>query len=122
MGATTNFTIGPVPATVVAMGQAIGPMRGMGGLNMVMVPFSVKMSNSYSTGGDTITYQTTPPLLPGLQPLLVVISPNKYGANWYTWDGSQTTPKIQAWTAFNTEAGAIDLSAVTVTGWMLLTG
>lgn len=123
MGATTNFSIGPIPATVVAMGQGIGPMRGMGGLNMVMVPFSTKMSNSYATGGDSLTYALTPPILPGLQPLMVAIHPQKYGANWYQWDGSQTAPKIQAWSAFNTEVtAATDLSGVTVTGWMLLTG
>jgi hypothetical protein len=120
MTAMTNFAIGPVPADVVTMGQPIGDVRSIGAINTMLVPFSAKMSNSYTTGGDALAIPTSPPLISGFKIQGVILTPQKYGANWYSFNGSLSAPTIQAWTAFNTEAGAIDLSAVTVSGYLIL--
>ena len=121
MANMTNFTIGPTPTDVVTMGQPIGDLRSLGALNTIMVPFSAKMTNSYSTGGDTLVVPTSPPLIPGYKIQGVIITPQKYGANWYSFAGNLDTPKIQAWSAFNTEiTAATDLSAVTVSGYLLM--
>jgi hypothetical protein len=106
------------------MGQSIIPMRTIGGLNMLMVPFSLKMSTSYSTGGDTITLPSTPAgLLAGRRLMSVIIANTKVGVRRYNWDGSTATPKIQAFSAFDTEVtAAVDLSAVTLTGVLIYVG
>jgi hypothetical protein len=119
MGATTSVAIGPVPSGLKGFGgQSI--LRSAG-ISATLIPFTAKMSASYSTGGDTIAMPSAE--IAGRDIVWMSISPNKYGANWYTWNGSQTAPKIQVWSAFNTElTAATDLSAVTVTGLMLLAG
>jgi hypothetical protein len=119
MTATTAFAIGPVPTDVVTMGQPIAPMRTIGAISTFLVPFSTKMSASYTSGGDPLTLPTSPALIAGMKLQGVIIAPIKYGANIYTWNGSMSAPTIQAWTAFNTEAGAIDLSAVTISGYLI---
>jgi len=117
----TAFAIGPVPTDVVTMGQPIGDLRTIGALNTVMVPFSAKMSTSYATGGDPIVLPTSPPLISGFKIQGVILTPQKYGANWYSFNGSLSAPTIQAWSAFNTEVtSTTDLSAVTVSGYLLM--
>jgi hypothetical protein len=118
MGAMTSVAIGPTPTGISLSG--FSRLKGAG-TNSFLLPFSAKMSNSYSTGGDTIAMPSTE--IGGMQLLYIGLSPNKYGANWYSWNGSQTAPKIQVWVAFNTEqTAAVDMSAVTVTGIMILGG
>jgi hypothetical protein len=121
MGAMTTFAIGPTPTDVVTMGQPIGDVRSIGAINTMLVPFSSKMSNSYSTGGDTLTIPTSPPLISGFKIQGVILTPQKYGANWYSFSGNLDTPKIQAWSAINTEVtSTTDLSAVTVSGYLVM--
>lgn len=122
MAATTAFAIGPTPTDTVTMGQPIGNVRSVGAISTFIVPFKTTMSNSYSTGGDTLTLPTSPPLISGFALQSVMLAPMKYGANWYSWNGSMSTPKIQAWSAINTEVtAATDLSAVTVSGHLIFT-
>lgn len=120
MAATTGFAIGPIPTDMVTMGQPIGHVRSIGAINTIIVPFSTVMSNSYSTNGDTLTLPTSPPLISGYKLQSVILTSHKVGANRYNWDGSTATPKITAWSAFNTEVtAATDLSAVTMTGHLV---
>lgn len=118
MAALTGVKIGALPAGLVTFGQGISPLRTQGGLNNMWVPFQATMSTSYATGGDTFA-MPDPSEMAGFEIVGMTLAPNKYGANWYSWNGSQTAPTIQAWSAFNTEVTATtNLSAVTVTGFI----
>lgn len=119
MANMTAFAIGPVPTDVVTMGQPIGDVRSIGAIGTFLVPFSAKMVNPYTVGGDSLVVPSNPPLISGMALQSVIITSPKVGANWYTWNQSASAPKIQAWTAFNTESGAVDLSAVTITGFLV---
>lgn len=122
MANMTNFAIGPIPTDMVTMGQPIGRVRSIGAITTMIVPFTAKMTNSYSTGGDTLAIPSSPPLISGFKVQGVILAPQKYGANWYSFAGNLDTPKIQAWSAFNTEVtAAVDLSAVTVSGYLVMT-
>lgn len=67
------------------------------------------LSNSYATGGDTLSLPS------GLGTLkILTISPEHNGTYYLQWDGGTGTVKIKAYSAFATQVtAATDLSAVT---------
>ena len=104
MGTLTNTAAFSRASTVPA--QSAG-----GGKRRVTFIGTCSLSNSYATGGDTLTTPTPPTnfVLRGVKVL------NECdGTRRYHWNGNTVTPKIQSYTAFATESVATtDLSAVT---------
>jgi len=89
-----------------------GQVNGYANGSLVLVPFTIRMSASYATGGDTIVL---PDDVAGLQFVGVILLDSKSGANRYNLAGTQTAPLVQAFSAFNTEVSSTtDLSAVTL--------
>lgn len=89
-----------------------GDVNGYANGNLVLIPFTIRMSASYATGGDTIVL---PDDVAGLQFVGVILLDSKSGANRYNLSGTQTAPLIQAFSAFDTQvANTTDLSAVTL--------
>lgn len=80
-----------------------------GGKRRVVMIGTVTMSNSYATGGDTITV----PVITGYSLKAVEVVNRTDGTRLYDWDGSTATPKLKAYTGLAAEAVATtDLSAV----------
>lgn len=106
MGATGAMTID---------GETVVPVNTMnhGGGEVLSVGGSFTMSASYATGGDTFTQPTSDVKFGDLVRLHIH---NPFdGTRWYVWDGSTSTPKIKALSAFATEVTAsTDLSANTL--------
>lgn len=122
MGATSTVAIGPVVGTNNQMGQGIGPMMAQGGLGNLLVPVSFTMSNSYSTGGDTLTLPTSPPMFAGWQLQAVIMLNSSDTTRIYQWTGSATTPKLQAFSALGTEVtAATDLHTTTIQALLYFT-
>lgn len=91
-----------------------------GGRRALLVEISFTMSNSYATGGDTLTL---PSGLALGRELEAVILMNPYdGTRFYQWDGSKTAPKINGWVMSTGAevANATDLSAVAARKALLL--
>jgi hypothetical protein len=106
MGATGT------PALIGGGGSKSSP-QFLGGIHALIVPVSFTMSNSYATGGDTLTLPTSD--VRGKELKGVLLMTRQDGTRFYDWDGSATAPKIKAYTAGNTEVGATtNLSAVTL--------
>jgi hypothetical protein len=71
------------------------------------------MSDSYATGGDTLTLPTAD--VRGKDLVGVNVLTRQDGTRFYDWDGSVSAPKIKAYTAGNTQVSSTtDLSAVTL--------
>lgn len=90
-----------------------------GGRRALLVEVEFTMSNSYATGGDTLTLPSGLSLYRELE-AVIILNPLD-GTRIYQWDGSKTTPKIMAFTGLNAQvANATDLSAVAVRKALLL--
>jgi hypothetical protein len=86
-------------ATINSPGGGIGDVMGMGDINTYLVPFTVNMSSSYATGGDT---WTPPPGIPGNWKLRQIkITGHIQSGYIFSWNSSVATPKIQAFTGAN---------------------
>lgn len=63
------------------------------GRQMKMVTATVALSSSYATGGDTLAVPTDMGTL-----VTVLVAPEiKSSTDVVTWNGSTSTPKLQAW-------------------------
>ena len=107
MGSTgTSTVIGPVT----------GPLEGQGlPLNSSVVVFTTAMSNSYATGGDTVTLPTD--VRGEIVALDIISSGADFANRTYIWNGvAGSGAKIIAMDAYKTEEGnATNLSSVTLT-------
>lgn len=111
MGATVTTLAGTLSGKP---GVAEGEVLAVGEPRQFRVPVSFTMSNSYSTGGDTLSIPGGTDIR-GKDLLLVHICTSSDGTRLYDWDGNRTTPKIKAYSAIGTEvAAATNLSAVTI--------
>lgn len=99
-------------STPTKLGSGEGEVMAIGKGRIVRVLTSLTMSTSYATGGDTVTLD---PDIRGLKLRgLLILNPFD-GTRRYEWDGSTSTPKIKALSAFATEvAAATNLGAVTL--------
>ena len=104
--------MGTCTAALATGTRSESSVEGYANGTLVLIPFTIRMSASYATGGDTIVL---PDDVAGLQFVGVDLLDSKSGANRYNLAGTQTVPLVQAYSAFNTEvANATDLSAVTL--------
>ena len=99
--------------SILGGGGSVAPVRQVGSAHNLRVIVSFTMSNSYSTGGDTLTLPTADVRGRGLVGVNVLTRQD--GTRFYDWDGSVSAPKIKAYTAGNAQvSSATDLSAVTL--------
>lgn len=104
--------MGTATAALATDARTEGPAVGYADGTLVVVPFTITMSASYATGGDTIVL---PSDVAGLEIVDIVLTQTKSGSNRYNLAGTRTVPLIQAFSAFTTEvSNATDLSAVTL--------
>lgn len=104
--------MGTATAALATGGRTEGPANGYADGSMVIVPFTITMSSSYATGGDTVVL---PSDIAGLEILGLVLQQDKVGTRRYSLAGTESAPLVQAFTAFNTEESATtNLSAVTL--------
>lgn len=104
--------MGTATAALATAARTEGPANGYADGSMVIVPFTITMSASYATGGDTVVL---PSDIAGLEILALVLQQDKSGANRYSLAGTQSAPLVQAFSAFNSEvSNATNLSAVTL--------
>ena len=110
--------MGNVTPVLQGSGGPIGTLHSIGPVNVFLVPFTFAMSASYANpGGDTLVL---PAAIKGKNLLLVHIANNFDGTRWYAWDGSLTTPKIKALSAFATEVtNATDLHTTVLQGFLV---
>lgn len=100
-------------STALPEGRAgsTGPIRTLGMIDCLTFIGKVNLSNSYATGGDTLTLPTK---VKGMDLKQVYIANDKDATRYYVWDGSTSAPKIKAITAATAAevAATTDLSAV----------
>lgn len=101
--ATTTTAI---PANTTGRSQ----VEYAGGRRALIFPVTFVFSASYPTGGEPLAL---PADVTGRELKAVVLLNPLDGTRIYQWDGSTTTPKIQAFTGLTAEvANATNLSAV----------
>jgi hypothetical protein len=105
--------------TLTGLGAPIGELHSIGDVNMYLVPFTTTMSNSYATGGDTLTL----PNIKGKVLRQVIITASSDGTRLYNWNQSATAPTIIAYSALGTQVtAATDLHTTTITGILVYGG
>ena len=92
-------------------GGSFAPVRGLSRGGQYEVIATSTLSNSYATGGDTVTL---PGEVSGKDLLGLEILNWNDGTRMYVWDGSVSAPKIKSLTALpaTQSTAATDLSAV----------
>jgi hypothetical protein len=103
--------LGTITNTADFRALGVEPPESRGGARFRRPYAEVNMSNSYATGGDTLTGI---PVGNGTLKCVTVIGASDKTRNFW-WDGSLVTPKIMAESRAGVEvAAATDLSAVKV--------
>jgi hypothetical protein len=99
--------------SIIGGGGSVAPVAQVGSAHNLRVLTSFKMSNSYATGGDTLTLPTSD--VRGKELVGVNVLTRQDGTRFYDWNGSVSAPKIKSYTAAGTEVSSTtDLSAVTL--------
>ena len=99
--------------SILGGGGSVAPVAQVGSAHNLRVIVSFTMSDSYATGGDTLTLPTSD--VRGHDLVGVNILTRQDGTRFYDWDGSVSAPKIKAYTAGNAEVtSTTDLAAVTL--------
>lgn len=88
--------------TYATDGSGFGPLLVMhkDDLRIVNLGITFGGSDTYVTGGMTITL---PDEISERAIVEVLLTKNFHGSNEWRWDGSRTTPKLLAYSAFATE-------------------
>ena len=106
------------------LGGALSEVNGMAKGKITLVPFTVTMSNSYATSGDTFAQVVASTAggsgvgrVRAMEFRGVIIEGSSDKTRNYFWDGSLTAPKIMAESRAGVEVtAAVDLSASIVYG------